>query len=62
MRIKDFEKLIKNKTPRDIIAMHTKSEIYLTNKQIDKLFELRGEDYWNWKFRKEVFRNGKETN
>lgn len=42
----DFEKLIKKKTPREIIAMHTQSKIYLTEKQIEKLFELRGKDYW----------------
>ena len=49
----DFEKLTKEKTPRDIIAMHTKSIIYLTDRQIEKVIELRGKDYWNWKIKKE---------
>ena len=58
MRTKDFNKLIKEKTPREIIAMHTHNKIYLTDKQINKLIELRGNDYWKY-FKKEGFKNGK---
>ncbi len=49
----DFEKLTKEKAPRDIIALHIKSIIYLTERQIEKVIELRGKDYWNWKIKKE---------
>ena len=62
MRIKDFEKLIKTETPQRIIAKHVKSEIWLTEKQLDKVIELRGKEYWDWNFRKEVLRNGRKTN
>jgi len=62
MRIKEFKKIIKEKTPRDIIAMHTHNKIYLTDKQIDKLIELRGENYWGWNRKEEDFRSGKERN
>jgi hypothetical protein len=49
MKIKDFNKLLKEKTPKEIIAMHTHNKIYLTEKQLEKLFELRGKNYWKWK-------------
>lgn len=49
MKIKEFEKLIKEKKPQEIITMHLRNKLYLTDKQIDKLLELRGENYWGWK-------------
>ena len=58
MRIRDFNKLLKEKPLRDIIAMHTHNKIYLTDKQIDKIIELKGDDDWKY-FKKEVIRNGK---
>ena len=60
MKIKEFKKITKEKIPRDIIALHTHNKIYLTDKQIDKLLELRGENYWKY-FKKEGFRNGKNN-
>lgn len=38
--------------------MHTHNKIYLTDKQIDKIIELKGDDDWRY-FKKEVIRNGK---
>lgn len=49
MKRVDFEKLTKEKEPQDIIRMHIRNEIYLTNKQLDELFELRGKNYWKWR-------------
>lgn len=41
MKTKEFEKIINEKEPKEIISMHCKNEIYLTNKQIDKVIEKR---------------------
>lgn len=41
MRKIDFEKLMNEKEPQEIISMHVKHEIYLTAGQIDKVIEKR---------------------
>lgn len=41
MRIKDFKKLKKEKTPKQIIALHIHNLIYLTDKQLDEVLELK---------------------
>jgi hypothetical protein len=40
----EFEKLIEEEKPQRIISMHTHNKIYLTNKQLDKVIELKGEE------------------
>lgn len=41
MIIKDFKKILKDKTPEKIISMHISGKIYLTNNQLDKVLELK---------------------
>ena len=41
MRIKDFKKILKDKTPEEIIYMHISWKIYLTNNQLEKVLELK---------------------
>lgn len=43
MRIKDFKKILKDKTPKEIIYMHISWKIYLTNNQLKKVLELKKE-------------------
>lgn len=40
----EFEKLLKEKTPKQIIRMHCNWVINLTNKQLDKVIELKNGD------------------
>lgn len=41
MRNTEFKKIIKNDNPKHIIFLHTISEIYLTDKQLDKVIEMK---------------------
>ena len=45
----EFEKLMDEKEPQDIISMHINSEIYLTDKQIDKVIEKRDTGHYTRK-------------
>ena len=44
MRTKDLAKLKKTKTPQQIIYLHCHNEIYLTDKQIDEMIELKKQE------------------
>lgn len=41
MRTKDFKKLIKNYSPQTILTKYMTCEIYLNNKQLDQVIELK---------------------
>lgn len=41
MKTKDFKKLLKEKTPKEIIGMHINWKIFLTNRQLDILIEKK---------------------
>lgn len=41
MQKKLFERMLKKFTPKELIFMHTISEIYLTSSQLDKVLELK---------------------
>lgn len=41
MIAKDFKKLLKEKTPNQILQKHILSEITLTNSQLDKVIKLK---------------------
>lgn len=41
MRVKEFNKIIKNKKPEEIIRMYYECEISLTNKQLNKVIEIK---------------------
>lgn len=41
MKKEDFEKLLKEKSPEDIIRMHCMNKIYLCGYQFDKVQKLR---------------------
>lgn len=41
MKTKDLEKLKKEKTPQQIIALHIHNKLFLTNKQINELIKER---------------------
>ena len=41
MKIKDFNKLIKKDNPKHIIFLYTTSQIWLTNKQLDKIIKIK---------------------
>lgn len=41
MRNKDFNKLLKEDSPENIIYKHISWKIYLTNKQLDKVIEIK---------------------
>ena len=41
MKVIEFNQLIKSKKLQDIIYMHCRNEITLTNKQLDKLLTLK---------------------
>lgn len=43
MEDKELKKLLKTKTPKEIIYMYTMYKINLTSKQIDYLIKLKGE-------------------
>lgn len=43
MKAKEFNKLLKEKTPNQILSKYMLSEIYLTNSQLDKLIKLKRE-------------------
>lgn len=45
MKIKDFKQIIKEKEPERIISMHTHEKITLTEKQINKVLELKNKKY-----------------
>lgn len=41
MKVKEFNKLIKENGAKKVAYMYTKSEINLTNKQLDTVIELK---------------------
>lgn len=41
MKRVDFEKLMKDKKPNEVIGKHVRGEIYLTNKQLDEVIDAR---------------------
>lgn len=41
MKIKDLEKLKKEKTPQQIIALYIHNKLFLNKRQIDKLIKER---------------------
>lgn len=41
MRVKEFNKMIKSKKPEEIIRMYYEYEISLTNKQLNKVIEIK---------------------
>lgn len=41
MRIKEFNKLLKKDQPKHIIFLHTISQIWLTDKQLQKVIDLK---------------------
>lgn len=43
MKAKDFNKLLKNETPKEIIRKYCYNEIFLTNFQLDKVIKLKQE-------------------
>lgn len=50
MVVKEFYKLIKEKDLQDIIYMHCRNEITLTEKQLDKILNLKKKkEAENWK-------------
>ena len=49
MRIKEFEKLKKQFEPKKIIFFHCTGLIYLTNKQLDAILELKNKEVRKWK-------------
>lgn len=42
MKVKEFNKLIKKEKPQELIKKYMLSEIYLTNKQLQKVIDKRG--------------------
>jgi hypothetical protein len=44
MLIKDFTKLKREKTPKQMIALHTHNLIYLTDKQLNEVLRLKNKD------------------
>lgn len=44
MEQKKFKKLLKEKSPQQIIGMYTHWLIYLTDKQLDKCIKLKNND------------------
>lgn len=40
MKKSEFDKILKEKRPKNIIYMHVNNEITLTNKQLDKIIKL----------------------
>lgn len=50
MAVKEFYKLLKEKGLQDIIYMHCRNEITLTDKQLDKILKLKSQkEAENWK-------------
>ena len=45
MTLKDFKKLTKEKEPEQIIRFYTNWKIKLTEKQLDKVLELKRKKY-----------------
>lgn len=41
MKASELDKLLKEKTPNQILQKHILSEIYLTNSQLDKIIKLK---------------------
>lgn len=41
---KDLKKLKKEKTPKQIIYLHCHNEIYLTDKQLNEMIELKNKE------------------
>ncbi len=41
MKKKEFNKLLKEKTPKEIINMYTTLKIYLTDRQLDYVINLK---------------------
>lgn len=41
MKASELDKLLKEKTPNQILQKHILSEIYLTNSQLDKVIKLK---------------------
>ena len=45
MRIKEFKKIIQEKEPEQIIGLHTHWKIKLTDRQINKVIDLKNKKY-----------------
>lgn len=43
MKIKEFKKLLKTDSPKHIIFLHTISKIYLTDKQLQLVIDMKNE-------------------
>lgn len=41
MKTIEFKKILKEKTPQEIIGLHTHWKIYLTNKQLQQVIDLK---------------------
>ena len=41
MKANELDKLLKEKTPNQVLTKHILGEIYLTNSQLDKVIELK---------------------
>ena len=41
MKANELDKLLKEKTPNQILTKHILGEIYLTNSQLDKIIKLK---------------------
>ena len=48
MKIKQFNELFKNESPKKILDLFSSSEIYLTDKQIDRVLDEKNKQE-NWK-------------
>lgn len=49
MKIVDFKKLIEKEEPKKIIAMHCTSRIYLTDKQLNIVLNLKDKKENGWR-------------
>lgn len=45
VKIKDYEKMIKNKQYKKLINDHINLKIFLTNKQLEQVIGLKNKDY-----------------
>lgn len=49
MKIVEFKKLIEKEEPKKIIAMHYTSRVYLTDKQLDIVLNLKDKKENGWR-------------
>lgn len=47
MQIKEFEKMKKKTEPKKMIFLHCIGEIYLTNKQLSEIIDLKNKEIKN---------------